>query len=94
TGSAGLEKNIYLIPKDEVRDFASGGMIPRMCKRYVEFAPIVRQGQYGDKVYRELHTGGLATPHTDNTSVLGVTFETRCGYEMIGAKQTGVIELA
>lgn len=78
TGSAGFEKNAYLIPTDQVKT-QDNGMVDRLRCRYM-------QSPDWDFRYKETLTGALAPTPTDDRSVLNIDYEAIMGLEMLGVE--------
>ncbi len=83
TGSAGINKNVYGVPKGKVKTQGNGGMEPRIGVRYF---PNQNPG-HGTEIIQELYTGGLAPKPTSAEQILQCDWTTHQGLECLGTRQ-------
>lgn len=82
TGSAGLHKNAYFVPKGNV-NVQGGGSLPRIRVRYF---PQPMEGGYGDGIIRETHQGLLAPTPVGTDANFTADWYTVQGLEVLGAQ--------
>jgi hypothetical protein len=82
TGSAGIQKNAYFIPKGNV-NVQGGGSLPRIRVRYFE-QPM--EGGLGDGIIKESHQGLLAPTPVGTDANFTADWYTIQGLEILGAQ--------
>ena len=82
TGSAGIQKNAYFVPKGNV-DTVSGGTLPRIRARYFSENPM--DGGKGD-IIKETHQGMLAPTPVGRQANFTCDWYTIQGLEILGAQ--------
>jgi hypothetical protein len=82
TGSAGIQKQAYFIPKGNV-NVQGGGSLPRIRVRYF---PQPMEGGYGDGIIGETHQGMLAPQPVGRQANFTCDWYTVQGLEILGAQ--------
>ncbi len=84
-GASNISKNIYGIPKGNVKTQGAGGSQPRIGVRYF---PNQQSAQgHGTDIIQELYTGGLAPHPTSAVQKLQCDWTTHQGLEALGTRQ-------
>lgn len=92
TGSAGLQKNAYFVPKDSVKTEGGGGVVPRIRVRYLPKSPV--QGGTAKGIITEINTGLLAPVPTGTDMSFNTTWISYQGLECLGVQHFAKMQIA